>query len=46
MQARGLTQAMANEWRAFYANEFMRNAGNLAAKERIALLDKILGLLK
>jgi len=46
MQAQGLTRAMATEWRAFYANEFSRNANNLAARNRVELMDAILNLMK
>ena len=46
MQAQGLTREMATQWRGFYANEFARNANNLTARNRVQLMDTILGLMK
>jgi RHS repeat-associated protein len=45
MQSRGLTREMAMKWRDFYANEFNRNANNVAAQRRIKLMDAILGFM-
>jgi RHS repeat-associated protein len=46
MQSQGLTREMATEWRAFYANDLERNANNVTAQNRIALLDAILNLMR
>ncbi|UCJ18865.1 hemagglutinin repeat-containing protein [Pseudomonas sp. MM211] len=42
MQAQGLTKQMAAQWRDFYSNEFNRNSNNLTARNRVALMQKIL----
>ncbi|WP_254636623.1 RHS repeat-associated core domain-containing protein, partial [Acinetobacter oleivorans] len=35
IQAKGFTEPMAKQWRAFYANEFMRNVNNTTAQNRV-----------
>lgn len=42
MKAGGLSKAMAEQWRDFYADVFARNANNTAARERVRLMEKIL----
>jgi len=42
MKAGGLSKAMAEQWRDFYAGVFARNANNTAARERVRLMEKIL----
>ncbi|WP_353615283.1 DUF4951 domain-containing protein [Paracidovorax valerianellae] len=46
MQIQGLTKDMAIQWRNFYANEFSRNANNVAAQNRVQLMDRIVELMR
>lgn len=46
MMEQGLTQKMAQEWKDFYANEFMRNPDNLTAQARTELMKKIIEMQK
>lgn len=46
MQSAGFTKEMAEQWRAFYANDLARNANNATAVNRISLLDGIIGHMK
>jgi hypothetical protein len=42
MKEQGLTKEMAEQWRDFYANDFVRNPNNDAAPWRVELMNEIL----
>ena len=46
MKGQGLTREMATQWRDFYMNDFSRNANNITAKNRVELMNKILGYME
>lgn len=45
IQSKGFTESMARQWRTFYANDFLRNPNNLTAKNRVALMNRIIELM-
>lgn len=46
IQAKGFSEPMARQWRAFYANEFLRNVNNTTAHNRVRLMNRIIQLME